>query len=296
MNNLTENGPPPPEDGSLPPEEESLPPVEGSLPPEGESLPEEKIPQDLRISPQDVDGNYRKFEGTSKEELILVLRGLLRNGTPITAYLDDSQEFLLTALLGVDEENNKLALALDSNKNLNRRAQLCSKLICLSTQGKIKIQFILERISLARFGEGNAFQGDIPATLIRLQRRDYYRLTVPKGNPLICTIPIPQADGSTLNHELGIVNISGRGLTLLVPPEGIEFTLNQELPKCSIELPAGDKVVATLQVRSIYYVDMRGGRTSKRAGCQFLKLPGPMQHLLLRYILKVESERLASKM
>jgi len=265
-------------------------------PPENAALPPENTPQDLRISPHEVDGNYRKFEVASSEDVLAILRGLLRNGTPITAYLDDSQEFLLTALLGVDEENDKLALALDSNKNLNRRAQLCSKLVCLSAQGKIKIQFILEGISLARFGEGNAFQGKIPATLLRLQRRDYYRLTVPKASPLICTIPLPQADGSTLDHEANIVNISGRGLTLVMPPEGIDFTPNQELPKCSIELPSGDKVVATLQIRSIYHVDMRGGRTSKRAGCQFLKLSGPMQHLLLRYINKVESERLAGKM
>ena len=288
MSNPTENASLPPEDASFPQEDASLPPEDGSLPPE-------KTPRDLRISPLDVDGNFRKFEVTSREELLIVLRGLLRNGTPITAYLDDNPEFLLTTLLGVDDENNKLALALDSNKNLNRRAQLCSKLICLSTQGKIKIQFDLEKISLARFGEGNAFLGVIPDTLIRLQRRDYYRLTVPKGNPLICTIPIQQADGSTLNHEVSIVNISGRGLTLVMPPEGIDFTIDQELPKCSIELPSGDRIVSTLQVRSIYFANLRGGRTSKRAGCQFLKLLGPMQHLLLRYILKVESERLAGK-
>lgn len=279
-----------------PPENGSPPPENGLLSPESESPPPENTPQDLRISPQEVDGNYRKYEVIAREEVILILRGLLRNGTPVTAYLNDSPDFLLTSLLGVDAENNKLSLALDSNKALNRRAQLCSQLVCLSAQGKIKIQFVLDGVNLVRFGEGNVLQGDIPATLIRLQRRDYYRLTVPKGNPLMCTIPALQADGSTLNYETNIVNISGRGLTLVLPPEGLDFTLNQELPNCSIDLPSGDSIVATLQVCSIYYVNMRGGRTSKRSGCQFLKLPGPKQHLLLRYILKVESERLAGKL
>lgn len=289
MSNPTENPAQPPEIAALPTEDELLPPVDGSSPPENNS-------QDLRISPQDVDGNFRKFEVTTSDDVLTILRGLQRNGTPITAYLDDTQEFLLTALLGIDPENGKLSLALDSNKNLNRRAQLCSKLICLSTHGKIKIQFILEGISLARFGEGNALQGNLPATLIRLQRRDFYRLTIPKGKPLFCAIPLLQPDGSTRIHDANIVNISGRGLTLVLPPEGIELALNQELPNCSIDLPSGGKVVAALQIRSIYYVDMRGGRVSKRAGCQFLKLPAPMQHLLLRYINKVESENLAGKM
>lgn len=283
------------ETGAEPQEEESLPPEDGSQQPEDVLLPPEHNPQDLRISPQEVDGNYRKFEVTESEEVLLVLRGLLRNGTPVTAYLDDTSDYMLTTILGVDTENNKLALALDSDKHMNRRAQLCGKLVCLSTQGKIKIQFDLEKISLARFGEGNAFLGAIPDTLIRLQRRDFYRLTIPKSTPLVCIVPVPQAKGPMIDHELSIVNISGRGLTLILPTEGMEFAVDQELPKCSIELPTGDKIIGTLQVRSIYFVNMRGGRTSKRAGCQFMKMPSPMQHLLLRYILKVESERLAGK-
>ena len=85
-------------------------------------------------------------------------------------------------------------------------------------------------------------------------------------------------------------------LTLTVPPEDIDFTIGQEFPACRIELPSGDKIVTTLQIRSIYLSNLSGGRTSKRAGCQFLKLPSQMQKLLLHYILKVESERLAAKL
>lgn len=264
-------------------------------PKEDGALEDESASQDLRISPQEVDGNYSKFEINARDEILAILRGLLRNGARITAYLNDSQDFLLTALLSVDAENNKLALSLDSNKALNRRAQLCSELICLSAQGKIKIQFVLKGVNLVRLGEGNAFQGNIPASLLRLQRRDYYRLAVPKGSPLTCIIPVPQSDGSTSNREANIVNISGRGLTLDVPQEGIELALNQEFPNCRIDLPSGDSIVTTMQVRSLYFANLSGGRAVKRSGCQFLKLPGPMQTVLLRYINKVEGERLAGK-
>jgi len=264
-------------------------------PTEDGTLEPENNPQDLRISTQEVDGNYSRFEVTSNEEILIILRGLQRNGMRITAYLNDTLDFLLTSLLGIDVENNHLMLALDSSKALNRRAQLCSKLTCLSSQGKIKIQFVLEGVNLVRFGEGTAFQGDIPASLIRLQRRDYYRLMVPKGSPLKCIIPVLQADGRTLNHEANIVNISGRGLTLDVPLEGVEFEINQEFPDCRIDLPSGESIAAILQVRSIYYSNLSGGRSVKRSGCQFLKMPSPVQKQLLRYILKVESERLAGK-
>lgn len=255
----------------------------------------ENNPQDLRISSQEVDGNYSRYEVNSEEEVLIILRGLQRNGARITAYLNDTLDFLLTSLLGIDVENNHLVLALDSSKALNRRAQLCSKLTCISSQGKIKIQFELDGVDLVRLGEGTAFQGDIPTTLVRLQRRDYYRLMVPKGSPLKCLIPLVQADGKTLIHEANIVNISGRGLTLDLPLEGLEFAVNQELPGCRIDLPSGENIAATLQVRSIYFSNLSGGRSVKRSGCQFLKMPTPVQQQLLRYILKVESERLAGK-
>jgi len=264
-------------------------------PTENGAQPAEAHPEDLRISQDEVDGNYSKYEVTSPEEVLLILRGLMKNGARVTGYLNDTLDFLLTSLLGIDVEGSKLTLSLDSSKVLNRRAQLCSKLVCISNQGKIKIQFVLDGVNLVRFGEGTAFQGAIPATLIRLQRRDYYRLSIPKGTPLLCVIPLLQTDGSTVNVEAGIVNISGRGLTLVIPPEGIEFEVGKEFPNCLIELPAGERIVTTMQVRSIYYANLSGGRAVKRSGCQFMKLPGPMQTLLLRYINKVESERLAGK-
>lgn len=261
---------------------------------ESETDQEPQKPVDLRISPGDVDGNYSKYEVQAAEEVVFILRGLMKNGARITAYLDDSDDFLLTSLLQIDEESNTLMLALDSNKLLNRRAQLCAKLVCLTTQGKIKIQFILEGINLAKLNDINAFRAEIPETLIRLQRRDYFRLTVPKGKPLVCMIPVKQPDGKTVEFGANIVNISGRGLTVIVP-EGLEFVVNNEFPNCRIDLPDGASVVAILQVRSVYDVNLPGGRIIQRSGCQFVKMPNPVQHLILKYILKVESERLGGK-
>lgn len=262
--------------------------------PETQQDEQDQKPVDLRIAPEDVDGNYGKYEVQSREEVIFILRGLMKNGARITAYLDDSDDFLLTSLLRVDDEGNHLMLALDSSKFLNRRAQLVQKVVCISNQGKIKIQFTLAGLNLVKLDEVNAFRAEMPEALIRLQRRDYFRLTVPKGKPLICMIPVKQENGKTVEFGANIVNISGRGLTVIVP-EGLEFSVNQEFPNCRIDLPDGVTVIAILQVRSVYDVNLTGGRIIQRAGCQFVKMPNPVQHLILKYILKVESERLGAK-
>ena len=249
---------------------------------------------DLRISPDEVEGDLSKYEVGAKEEVVFILRGLMKNGARITAYLDDSDDFLLSSILKIDEESNSLLIALDSSKFLNRRAQLAGKVVCITKQGKIKIQFTLDALNLVKLDDVNAFRAEIPELLIRLQRRDYFRLTIPKGNPLKCIIPVKREDGKVLEHSANIVNISGRGLTVIVP-EGMEFVVSNEFPNCRIDLPEGATVVATMQVRSVYDVTLTGGRIIQRAGCQFIKLANPLQTLILRYILKVESERLGGK-
>jgi len=255
---------------------------------------DDQKPVDLRIGSDEVDGNYSKFEVQAAEEVIFILRGLMKNGARITAYLDESDDFILTSLLKIDEENNALMLSLDSSKYLNRKTQLAGKLVCITNQGKIKIQFMAGGISLVKLDDINAFRVGIPESLIRLQRRDYFRLTIPKGKPLVCMIPVKQESGKIVEFGANIVNISGRGLTAIVP-EGLEFTVNQEFANCRIDLPDGNTVVTILQVRSVYDVTLSGGRIIQRAGCQFVKMPNPVQHLILKYILKVESERLGAK-
>ena len=256
--------------------------------------PQDQKPVDLRISSSEVDGNYSKFEVQAAEEVVFILRGLMKNGARITAYLDDSDDFMLTSLLRIDGESNSLMLALDSSKFLNRKAQLAGKVVCITNQGKIKIQFTLGGLNLVKLDDVNAFRAEIPESLIRLQRRDYFRLTVPKGKPLVCMIPIKPEGGKAVEYGANIVNISGRGLTAIVP-EGLEFAVNQEFPNCRIDLPDGGTVVTVLQVRSVYDVTLTGGRIIQRAGCQFVKMPNAVQHLILKYILKVESERLGGK-
>jgi c-di-GMP-binding flagellar brake protein YcgR len=52
-------------------------------------------------------------------------------------------------------------------------------------------------------------------------------------------------------------------------------------------------VTATLRVRSIFEFSTRSGAKHKRAGCQFIDLPGPMLTLIQRYIIRIERERKA---
>lgn len=238
-------------------------------------------------------GEYSQFLLHTPNEIMFVLRALLEGGARITVYFNEGKDFLLTTLVALEED----AIVLDygSSAEMNRRALQAEKFFCATQQERVRIQFILRGMRQVTVDGRPAFRAALPDSLLRLQRREFYRLTVPIARPLRCIVPYTREDGSPAQIEVKVVDISGGGLAVMSPPEGIGFTAGAEFPNCRLELPEVGIVVATLQVRNIFEVTLRNGSTVKRSGCQFTDLPGPMLTLVQRYIIKVERERKAKE-
>jgi c-di-GMP-binding flagellar brake protein YcgR len=235
--------------------------------------------------------DYTQYLLRAKSEVLFVLRGLVADSDRVTVYFNEGKDFLLTSVIAVDDTG--LTLDYGSDETTNQRALDADKLFCVTNHEKVRVQFRLRGLRRIEAGDGPAFRAELPETVLRLQRREFYRLTTPIAHPLKCRIPLPRADGSSQNIEVTVVDISGGGLAVMVPPEGVNFEADTEFPNCRIELPEVGIVVATLQIRNLFDVTLRSGSRVSRAGCQFVNLPGPMLTLIQRYILKVERERKA---
>ncbi|OIQ86302.1 flagellar brake protein YcgR [mine drainage metagenome] len=244
-----------------------------------------------RKSALDVEDDYSKYEVHSQTEVISILRGMMQQGSLITFYFNQGYDFLLTSLIDISADGRTLIFDYGSNMEMNRRALQVDKINCVSSKEKVKIQFVLHGVDPVKFEGRDAFLGDVPASLVRLQRREFYRMSMPVANPIKCQIPILQQDGSIRKAEAVLVDISGGGVGLTVPPDEGIFKVGAEFANVSINLPNVGLISATLRVRNLYDVTMPSGKIHQRAGCQFLKLPGPMMTLIQRYIIQVERER-----
>ncbi len=236
--------------------------------------------------------DYSKYLLHSRKEVLYILRALRDKGALITVYFNQGSDFLLTSLVDVVGEG---ALLLDpgGSAEMNRKALASDKLVLITTHDKVKIQFTLNRLELIEHEGRPAFRSAVPDTLLRLQRREYYRLTAPVANPLKCTIPVKLADGSQALVASTVIDISGGGLAMMAPPEGIEFETDHLFENCRIDLPEVGTLTATLRVRSLFEVTLRSGTRVKRSGCQFVDLPAHMTNLIQRYIIRIERERKA---
>lgn len=236
-------------------------------------------------------GEYSQFMLRTPEEIILVLRGLYDHVSQITVFFNEGRDMVLTTLAEVAGDH--LVLDYGPSSEMNRKALEAAKHFCVAALEKVRIQFILRGFEKVELDGRPAFRCALPDEVLRLQRREYYRLVTPIIHPLKSQMPIPLADGSVLLHEASIFDISGGGMGIAAPDEMTPFAADMILPSCHIDLPEVGFITATVKVLSVFDVVLRSGAHVRRAGCKFVDLPGPMMTLIQRYIIKVERERKA---
>lgn len=224
-------------------------------------------------------------------EILHVLRNLIRKRAMVTAYPDNSRVHVLTTVLEADDASNRIVLDMAASENDNRRAENAEELICITQVDNVKIQFPLGSLRRITFEGHEAFEAPMPDRLLRLQRREYFRLTAPATPSLVCQIPMQDEDGATITFEARVVDISGGGIAFVVPPEGVEFKPEMEFHHCQITLPEIGAVQTGLRIRNVFRITDRKGISVLRAGCEFVDMPERVASNIHRYILKVERER-----
>ncbi len=223
-------------------------------------------------------------------EILHVLRNLIRKRAMVTAYPDNSREHVLTTVLEADDARQRIVLDMAASEADNRRAEAADELICITQIDNVKIQFPLGALRRIEFEGHEAFEAPMPDRLLRLQRREYFRLTAPVSHSLNCQLPMEGEDGGTITFEARVLDISGGGIAFVVPPEGVEFKPEMEFHDCQITLPEIGTVQTGLRIRNVFRVTNRNGISMLRAGCEFVEMPERVASVIHRYILKVERE------
>lgn len=240
------------------------------------------------------EGIYGKYLLHSRSEIIFVLRAVLQKGSLITVYFDQGRSFLLTALVDLDAERGTLTFDMGSDEEMNNRALKADRFVLTTSLDKVKVQFSLKRLELSKHGNRPALRSTIPESVLRLQRREYYRLTTPIATPVRCKLAVTKPDGATVPMDLPLLDISGGGIGLMVKPEHKEdFKVDTVFRDCRIELPEEGVLVCNLIVRNAFDVTTKSGNQHVRVGCEYEDLPGTRLTMVQRYITRIERERKA---
>jgi len=238
--------------------------------------------------------DYSQYLLHSKSEILAVLRAVSHKNAMITVYFDQGKSFLLTSLIALTPDNRGVVFDIGSDEEMNLRALRADKLMFTTLVDRVKVQFSLGRLAQAEHDGRPAFIGRVPDTLLRLQRREHYRLETPVINPLMLSTTVKRPDGVAVSIDMPLLDISGGGLALMASAEqALLLDRGATLDDCTLTLPDEPVLVTMLVVRSLFDVTTRGGAHYVHTGCHYVKLAPAAALMIQRYIIRIERERKA---
>ena len=231
-----------------------------------------------------------KYLVHSQLEIAMILGTLAKTGGMVTAYFGSGNDFILTSIAAVRPEHDALYVDYGADADANQRALQSRRIMFVAVQDRIKIQFAAESLQPARLGGREVFRMALPQTLLRLQRREYFRIATPVTRPLVCAIP-PQSELESAPERVTIIDISCGGIAVLDSSQPSYVETGMRLNGCRIALPELGAVATDLVIRSTYELTFRNGAKHRRAGCEFADMRERDRALIQRYINRLERER-----
>lgn len=233
------------------------------------------------------------YQVHSRREIISLLRAMQERNQLVTMSINGGSEAVVTSVLEVDEESGLVVVDRAPSNILNQRLIEAKTVSFETVLDNIRILFFSPRVRECLYDNSPALYIPIPDSLVRLQRREHYRVPTPVASPLRCTIGIPP-DENGLGGTTVVVtlkDISGGGIGVIDEKKLLDNTIGRIYKDCRLELPGGAPVTCTLQIRNSHDLTLTSGRAIRKLGCMFVNLPNSTLAAVQRYITKLERER-----
>ena len=221
-------------------------------------------------------------------EILAVLERLWHERTPTTVELGDDRA-IASSVLDVRRASKTLVFDIARDAELTRRLFAAGRLSFVASLDHIEIAFETGPASLIRLDDGPAAVVELPQAVVRLQRREAYRVTLPPDEKVRCTVLEP--DGrSTPAHAVDL-SCGGAGLVfddrdvdLGEPGSGHELIFSlPKLGRFEIEATLSNIMAAPGET------DDEPPRV--RAGFRFVSVEPKTESQLQRYVNQVQVRR-----
>jgi len=234
-----------------------------------------------------------KYLLRNPREIRQVLDALAEKRVLLTAHAAPRNHSFPSSVIGIAEDEELIYIDGSINETINRSVIEAHHVTCVSQLDRIHIQFRITGLERTEVDGQIAFVAALPEQLLRLQRRDHYRLQVPLTQTMTCEIPLLRAEGRAEYTPLRVLDISGGGLALAVPGDHPDFRPFREYAACRLHLPEGDTLELRMMFKNLFRQMNQNGTESWRAGCQFTELPRGADVQIQRYSFRMERLRSA---
>ena len=239
---------------------------------------------------QTTTGELERFRVRTRAEIVAILGGLLQQNALVTVYFGPGPDFFVTALLAVDAERGTVVFDHGADPLQNQRVPRAPAARLETYAEHIRVEFSVGSITTVDFEGKPAFAAPLPPSLLRIQRRETYRVRVPKSRPIVCELP--PAGGSSQPVLAHVRDISLGGIALIDFPPAFALVQGTVFERCGLRLTNDERLDAGLELVHVYRSPHAPGGRGQLVGCRFLHLSRAAEARIQRLVHQLDRDRL----
>ncbi len=237
--------------------------------------------------PEPESPDLERFAVYARVEIVAVLRQLLEAGVLVTAYFDQGPGFCVTIPLMVNEDFEEVIFDYASDELATKRLLASKHITFVAFLENVKLQFTVHVAEATTFEGKSAFRVRLPEQLLRMQRRDFFRIAPPMSKP--AQVLVPYAGDGKQYEKLRVLDISVGGMAVMSYPEKFDLPLAAVIDNCYLDLPGFGSVSVVVHVRHVDVLPR--DQAARRVGCEFVDMAPASRVMLQRYINRLDAER-----
>lgn len=228
----------------------------------------------------------------SRREIIYLLDGIRSQRQLVKMSASGSSEAILTSILAVEGEQGHVLFDAAPTQLQNHRLTECDHISFETKLDEIRVLFTTEGAESSEYQDYPALRVPLPDTLVRIQRRQFYRVHVPQSSPIWVSFPPPGTEGKPIDKPVAVsmLNISSGGIAVVDEGNVLDGTPGVTYANCVLALPGGS-ITASLEVCNVAYIKLANGKAVRHVGCRFANMSNAMAAQVQRYIIKLERDQ-----
>lgn len=236
--------------------------------------------------PERPDAGHESYFVHGTPEVYALLRALANQQSLVTAYAGGPADFFATTIIAVVPDQGEFLMEAGPGTAAPSEP---GELTLVAFLDNVKVQFETATVGTVGHAGHRALRARMPSKVLRLQRRENFRVAAPVLRAPVCHVP---KAGLRAAAAIRVADVSCGGVALALRPDEPALHPGDRLADCVLELPGVPPIGVDLEARHVEPADGKSTPGLRTCGCRFVNLPGPAATLIQRYVNSVERERL----
>jgi c-di-GMP-binding flagellar brake protein YcgR len=228
------------------------------------------------------------------DKIIHYLSILFKNKCLLTVYFGDNDDSFITTILDIYIKNSLLVFYHRPKEDLVEQFFNSPKITFKTKCFGVEVVFDAIRLEKINYQGVLAFAVPVPAAILWMERRAFYRVKSPVSMPSYCQLTLK--DQEPINLKLYDISIIGFSM-LTHSKKVLDLSKNPDLmilytsfEQCKLKLAETGEDTIAFEIRSKYIINPETSNRIEKIGCKFTRITPAFETTIQRHMRRIELE------